>query len=470
MAVISPVDSTVLYTNEAWDTLFGYARGEILGASIEVVSAAAGPDLEATRRSLRVGLAEHGVWHGRVLKRRRSGEEFWSMTHVAAVRHEPFGEVWISLQTGLEIDDGGVGVDVIEQLAEVGTWELDLSTGSARVSARALSMLEIPERGDPLLLTEVLARVHPADAPRVVDMIRGMEQGTRPDLEFRVPLADGTMRFIHVRGAEVQSSTMGRVFSGVMLDVTDRHEFEDVLDDARADDQPPPTDLRGKDDQKDLFLRALSHDLRTPLTIMQGFASILASQDDRLSALDRRRYAERIAAGASRLQRQLNDLLDLDRLSRGVFEPLRQPTDLLRLATEAVEALDLAHRVTVKGDRVIAYVDPAQVERIVENLLANAVRHTPDDCRIEFEAEQVPDGVLIRVDDEGPGVPANMRESIFNVFQKVHAASAGTGIGLPLVRRFAEVHGGRAWMEDREGGGSAFRVFLPTVGDAPVDA
>lgn len=221
------------------------------------------------------------------------------------------------------------------------------------------------------------------------------------------------------------------------------------------------------DEQKNLILRAVSHDLRTPLTIMQGFASILVSQDDRISAADRRHYAERIEAGAIRLQRQLNDLLDLDRLSRGVFEPVRQPTDLRALAADCVESLDLAHRVAVRGDPVVAYVDPAQVERIVENLLANAARHTPEDCAIEFAAAYVPDGVLLSVEDEGPGVPADQHEAVFNVFYKVHPASSGTGVGLPLVRHFAEAHGGRAWLEDRVGGGAAVRVFLPTVGDAP---
>ena len=102
------------------------------------------------------------------------------------------------------------------------------------------------------------------------------------------------------------------------------------------------------------------------------------------------------------------------------------------------------------------------VERIVENLLANAAKHTPGDSRIWVRVERREGGALIVVEDDGPGVPAEDREAIFEPFRRgaVPARSAGMGVGLALVARFAELHGGRAWVEEREGGGASFRVFL----------
>jgi signal transduction histidine kinase len=117
---------------------------------------------------------------------------------------------------------------------------------------------------------------------------------------------------------------------------------------------------------------------------------------------------------------------------------------------------------------VIAHVDPAQVERIVENLVTNAIRYTPPETPIWVSASGGADGVLIAVEDAGPGIDPALRESIFEPFRQgseVIKHSPGVGIGLSLVARFAELHGGRAWVEERDGGGASFRVHLPSSVD-----
>jgi signal transduction histidine kinase len=111
-------------------------------------------------------------------------------------------------------------------------------------------------------------------------------------------------------------------------------------------------------------------------------------------------------------------------------------------------------------------VDAPKVERIVENLVVNAARHTPAGTTIWVRVQPRRDGVLLVVEDEGPGVPAHLREQIFQPFRKgrnVADHAPGSGIGLALVARFAGLHGGRAWAQDRPGGGASFRVFLPDV-------
>jgi signal transduction histidine kinase len=106
-------------------------------------------------------------------------------------------------------------------------------------------------------------------------------------------------------------------------------------------------------------------------------------------------------------------------------------------------------------------VDRAKVERIVENLLNNAARHTPAGTPIEVLVIEEGHGVVVVVEDEGPGVPDDVKDEIFEPFRQGESARGGVGIGLSLVQRFAELHGGSACVEDRKGGGARFVVTLP---------
>jgi len=118
----------------------------------------------------------------------------------------------------------------------------------------------------------------------------------------------------------------------------------------------------------------------------------------------------------------------------------------------------------VDAEPVMAWIDPAKVERIVENLLVNAARHTPDGTPVWLRVTAEADGVLLCVEDAGPGVPPDLRQTVFEPFRQAtenRPHAPGVGVGLALVARFAELHGGRAWVEERPGGGASFKVFLP---------
>jgi signal transduction histidine kinase len=217
---------------------------------------------------------------------------------------------------------------------------------------------------------------------------------------------------------------------------------------------------------KNTFLEAVSHDLRTPLTSILGSAITLEQAEPSLAHEDSRDLVRRIAANARKLDRLLSDLLDVDRLQRGIVTPQRRPTDVAALVQRVVAESDLLEGRSLELDleSVVVSIDAAKVERIVENLLANAARHTPPGTRVWVSARANDGGVLIAVEDEGPGVPPDMREAVFEPFRQtpgVSTPSPGVGVGLSLVARFAELHGGRAWADERPGGGASFRVFLP---------
>ncbi|HEX2031185.1 MAG TPA: GAF domain-containing protein [Actinomycetota bacterium] len=224
--------------------------------------------------------------------------------------------------------------------------------------------------------------------------------------------------------------------------------------------------LRALDEMKNAFLEAVSHDLRTPLTSVLGFALTLSRPDLNASPVEEREMLEMLVTNARKLERLLTDLLDLDRLMRGVLEPHRRPTDLRALVERVIAESDLRGRpVRMDAPSRVAWVDPAKVERIIENLVVNSVRHTPSGTPLWVRLWDEGEGVVVAVEDAGPGVPERERDTIFEPFRQGSASpshSPGTGIGLSLVARFAELHGGRAWVQDREGGGASFRVLLPT--------
>jgi K+-sensing histidine kinase KdpD len=258
-----------------------------------------------------------------------------------------------------------------------------------------------------------------------------------------------------------------------MLDITEQlraAELEDALVTERAESDA----LRRMDELKNTFLQAVSHDLRTPLAAILGLAVTLEREDVEVDEDEGRDLAARIVANARKLDRIVNDLLDLDRIGRGIVQPNVAETDVGELVQRIVAESDLAatRNVIVVAERAIAEIDPPKVERIVENLLANTGRHTPPHARVWVRICEEDDGVTIVVEDDGPGIAPELHDSVFEPFNRGEATperGAGVGIGLALVARFAALHDGRAWVQDREGGGASFRVWLPAHPRAGTD-
>jgi PAS domain S-box-containing protein len=235
--------------------------------------------------------------------------------------------------------------------------------------------------------------------------------------------------------------------------------------------------LRALDEMKDAFLQAVSHDMRTPLTSVLGLTLTLRRGHQVLPAAELGDLLARLEGNVRKLDRLLTNLLDLDRLARGALTLERRRVDLGELVggiVKEAEAELLGERpVSLETSPVLVAVDPAKVERIVENLLANAARHTREDTPVWVRVEARDEGGLVVVEDAGPGVPPEARQTIFEPFQQgpsITAHAPGSGIGLALVAYFAGMHGGRAWVEDRPGGGASFRVLLPDAAEHDLAA
>jgi two-component system sensor histidine kinase KdpD len=221
------------------------------------------------------------------------------------------------------------------------------------------------------------------------------------------------------------------------------------------------------------LLAAISHDLRTPLAALVGMAESMSMADGRDEAR-RAELARNIREAASRMNSQVNNLLDMARLQSGQVQLSRQWLPLEEAIGSAVRALDgvldrARLKVDLPADLPMLHVDPSLFERVLCNLLENAVKYTPPGSPVRIGATAAGDVVRIVVDDAGPGLPRHKEEAIFDMFERGRKESAlpGVGLGLAICRAIVGAHGGTITGETRAEGGARFTIELP-VGEAPA--
>ncbi len=307
--------------------------------------------------------------------------------------------------------------------------------------------------------------VHPDDWDRCREAEkRHVETGEPFNQIYRIVHKEGRIVWTHDIAVVVHDEDGTPLYSqGFLLDITPQKEAEEELHRALQREHDQAEQLRSLDDLKNTLLHTLSHDLKGPLTAVLGAANAL--QRPGLSEAEATELLGGMAVRAKRMDRLLTDLLDLERLGRGIMEPTRFPVDVGQLVTDLVNSTEVleGRGVDLVARPVVVPVDAPKVERMVENLLVNAGRHTPRTSQLWVRVLPQDGGALIAIEDDGPGVPEELKEAVFEPFKKGMPGreTPGSGIGLSLVARFAELHGGRAWVEDRKGGGASFRVFLP---------
>jgi PAS domain S-box-containing protein len=229
------------------------------------------------------------------------------------------------------------------------------------------------------------------------------------------------------------------------------------------------TDLRRLETIRRDFVANVSHELKTPLTSIVGYADILTS--DQPDPDTQARFLGVIRANAARMQHLVDDLLDLARLESGAWRPAVQPIDP-REAGEAAWA-EFAERARpagvafelTAGPGVTVYADPESLRQILTNLFDNALRHTPSGGRVRLDVQAGDGGTILAVSDTGSGIPADHLPRVFERFYRVDPARSrsqgGTGLGLSIVKHMAEAHGGRVDLTSAVGRGTTVRVFLP---------
>src|SRR5215471_3589331 len=213
------------------------------------------------------------------------------------------------------------------------------------------------------------------------------------------------------------------------------------------------------------LLAAVSHDLRTPLASIKASVSSLRQTDVRWSPEDQADLLANIEQNADRLDALVGNLLDMSRLQTGSLAPFLRAIAVDEVAPVALRGLDDADqlRIVVPDDLPLVQADPGLLERVLANLFSNALRHSPPDQPPALRAREDGDQVLLEVTDHGSGVPADLKERIFEPFLRLDERSSGVGLGLAVAKGFAEAMGGTIVSVDTPGGGLTVRVTLPAV-------
>lgn len=294
--------------------------------------------------------------------------------------------------------------------------------------------------------------------------------------QFPIHRPDGALRWIAARAYPVRD-TAGRVshFAAIAEDITERKRAEEELARHRSHLEElvaaRTAELEQSLREQEAFSYSVSHDLRAPLRAINGFAEILLESQRAALSEEGRSLLDRIARNAERMGQLIDDILEYSRSSRQEMAP--REVDLHQLAEEVATELLPAYpgaRIEI-GPLPTANGDPTMLAQVLQNLLGNALKFSAHHAkpRVQIGATRLGEQQVFFVRDNGAGFDMQYASQLFGMFQRMHHESQfeGTGVGLAIVKRLIERHGGRIWAEAAPGQGA---TFFFTLGTAPGDA
>lgn len=351
-----------------------------------------------------------------------------------------------------------------EAISGFGSWEWDVATDEVHWSDQMFRIYGLDQDSFVLTPDKVRELYHPDDRDYARAIVAAAISTKQPfQFEYRIVRPSGEVRVLHSFGRP-DSSVPDRVrLFGVVQDITERKETEKVLADALSRERIARVGAERANTELESFVYTVSHDLNGPLISVLGYVDLFETDFGATLPGEAKFYLERIKASGIFMQSLISDLLELSRIGRLQTEP--EMVDLEELLLElADESGSGATGMTVDVAQGLpsVYMNPARARQLFANLMQNSVRHAGrSDVRIAVTAEAENNGlVTVSFSDNGPGIPAEMRDRVFGVFERLGVTNEGTGMGLAICKRIVETNGGRIWIADAAAG-TDVHVSLP---------
>ena len=493
-------DLSIVYANAKLEKMFGYEEGELVGMKISVLNAPIDKNPEEVAQDIENALRETETWSGEVYNIKKTGETFWCSGSISSFDHPKYGKVWISAQRDItarkqaeeqlrqseekyRLLSEELEVHVQQRTAEVmdlynkaptGYHSLDRDGWFIKINQTELNWLGYREEeilGRPFLDFITAQSVHTFQRNFPVFKQRGWIN----NLEFEMIRKDGSTFPVLVNATAITDSQGNYLMSrSTVFDNTERKKMEISLLISRDELRIAYAALEKASRAKDEFLANMSHELRTPLNGILGMSEILL--EGLRGPLNERqqKLVHAIDDSGRHLLSLINDVLDLSKIEAGQLEI---HPETIALNKVCLDSMAFVREFAAKKGLVIDFhpdpgittilADERHLKQILINLLSNAVKFTPTSGKVTLviQANRARDAIDLSVSDTGIGISAVDLQRLFQPFTQVDSSLTrqhdGTGLGLALVKRLTELHGGGITVTSEVGQGSCFTVSLP---------
>jgi PAS domain S-box-containing protein len=472
-------DLPLIYVNRGFEEITGYKAREAVGRSCRFLQGTDRnqPDLVVLREALREGRA----CVVRLRNYRKNGERFWNELHISPVNDEK-GELTHYVGIQLDVTDRVESRLRLEESEErYRALAESIDDLVARTSREGIVQFLSPsfrrhagrEPGD-WLGRDFGELLHPEDQKRYRETLAGLTT-TTPSRQHSFRLCARRQHEVWMEATSTLVSEHDReaYIVSVARDVTLRRKAEEDIRVALERERELNLIKSG-------FIRMVSHEFRTPMTGIGASTAFLAQYGESLTLEKRTRHFENIERSLARMNQLLDDVLFVSRSESGRIPFKAESVKVRHHCEELVEEVLVAHpgrhvEFTARlPDGIRFELDPNLLHHIIQNLLGNALKYSPKDTSVHMEVGLSDDGEELHwtIRDEGIGIPEADREHLFEPFQRAGNVSTvrGTGLGLYIAKRSAELHGGSISFTSTEGKGSQFSLHLPAQHSPAEDA
>jgi PAS domain S-box-containing protein len=470
--VVRDMHSRILFWSRGAEVMYGWLSQEALGRNMyELLNT----ELSEPIEYIEATLLRQGHWEGESIHHTRDCTRMIVASRWALQRDADGAPVRVltinnDITDRKETDDKLLSLterlSVSTAVAKVGVWEWDLASNTFTWDATMFDIYGFPTIA-PIAYETWSGAVHPEDLPAVeATLQRAVKEKGQASAEFRIIRTDGSVRNVSAVERVVldERANVSRVI-GVNMDVTERKNAEDALEQSRKDQ------MRFKDE----FLSHVSHELRSPLTAIKQFTTILLGGLAGELNKEQREYQEIVLKNIQQLQSMIDDLLEVTRLETGklTVEPdsvsvSDAVTDTLNTLQGTARAKGVTLSCDLPPDLPAAYADQTRLRQILIILLDNAIKFTPDGGAVHVQVRVLPGDprfLLLEVSDTGCGISPEMTESIFErLYQASEPSGAsrkGLGLGLYICKELVTRQGGKIWVKRQLQEGSTFSFTLP---------